>query len=109
MLEEYYLHFAGLKDELGIEAIYEQYQDLTTLDAAQSLETSGATELWRFACSGYLGNLTKSQEARLAELEATLEATLDGEAITYRMIRPTLANEPDRDRRRRLEDARCAL
>jgi hypothetical protein len=114
MLEEYYLHFAGLKDELGIEALYEQYQDLTTLDAARSLEaaaheTHGIRELWRFACSGYLGNLTKSQEARLAELEATLEAAVDGETITYRMIRPTLANEPDRDRRRRLEDARCAL
>ncbi len=37
MLEEYYLHFAGLKDELEIESIYERYPDLTTLDAAAGL------------------------------------------------------------------------
>src|SRR5438132_7472078 len=114
MLEEYYLHLAGLKDELEIEPIYERYEDLTTLEAANRLGSGldgdrGVKELWRFACSGYLGNLTKSQEAKLSELEATLEAKVNGEAIPYRMLRPTIANEPDQDKRRALEEARCEL
>jgi hypothetical protein len=114
LLEEYYLHFAGLKEELAIEPVYERYENLTTLEAANRLGATidrdrGAQELWRFACSGYLGNLAKRQEARLAELETSLEVTMDGVSIPYRMLRPTIANEPDRDRRRALEEARCAL
>lgn len=114
MLEEYYLHFAGLKDELEIESIYERHAGLTTLDVARSVGASvdgdaGVRELWRFACTGYLGNLTKSHEARSGELEATLETTVDGETLSYRMIRPTIANEPDRARRQALELARCEL
>src|SRR5712691_924269 len=114
MLEEYYLHFAGLKDELEIEPIYERYEDLTTLEAATGLEARvdgdrRIKELWKFACSGYLGNLAKSQEARVNELEATIAATVGGQTIPYRMLRPTIANEPDRNKRRALEEARCEL
>ncbi len=114
MLEEYYLHFAGLKDELAIEAIYERYEDLTTLETANRLaepadRDRGIKELWQFACTGYLGNLAKSQEARVNELEATLEATVDGKTLPYRMLRPAIANEPDRNKRRALEEARCEL
>jgi len=114
MLEEYYLHFAGRKDELDIEQIYERYQDLTTLDAAAGLGARvdgdpGLRELWKFACGGYLGNLTKSQEARVSELEATIEATVDGQTLPYRMLRPAIANEADRGKRQALEEARCEL
>jgi hypothetical protein len=114
MLEEYYLHFAGRKDELAIEEIYERYADLTTLEAAARLGARvdgdrGIRELWQFACAGYLGNLTKSHEARASELEATIEATVDGQSIAYRMLRPSIANEPDRAKRQALEEARCEL
>jgi hypothetical protein len=114
MLEEYYLHFAGLKDELEIEPIYERHAALTTLEAAAGLGArvdgdGGVRELWRFACGGYLGNLTKAQEARIGELEATLTADVGGQAIPYRMLRPAIANEPDRARRQALEQARCEL
>jgi hypothetical protein len=63
-------------------------------------------ELWRFACEGYFGDLTRDHAEKLAQLESELEVTVDGETIPYRMVRPALANEPDRGRRREL-DARA--
>jgi hypothetical protein len=112
--EEFYLHFAGLKDTLEVGAIYERYSDLTTLEQAERLrataeEDAALTELWRFACEGYLGALTREQAERLANLEATLSAEVDGDTIGFRELRPAMANEPDRERRARLEEARVEL
>ena len=112
--EEYYLHYAGLKDTLDLEPIYERFADLTEVEQARRL---GATadgsanirELWRFACEGYFGKLTREQAEKVARLEAELKTTLDGEEIPFRMIRPTIANEPERARRERLELARNEL
>ena len=56
--EEYYLHYAGLKESLEIEPIYERHAELTKLETARRLE-GAPTELWRFACEGFLGNLTR--------------------------------------------------
>src|SRR2546421_392434 len=42
-------------------------------------------------------------------LEATLEPEVDGEPLGFRMLRPAIANEPDRTRRERLEQARRDL
>jgi hypothetical protein len=108
--EEYYLHYAGLKDRLELEPIYEHHADLTELERAQSLGAAvdgdrGVRELWHFACEGYMGKLTRSYAEKLAALEAELEVTVDGEAVPFRMVRPTIANEPDRGRRRRLDSA----
>src|SRR3954468_4714997 len=108
MLQEYYDHFAGLKETLDIERVYEEYADLTTLETAQRLEGT-PTELWRFACEGFLGNLTRTHQAKAAQVEAELEATVDGEGIPYRMLRVVASNEPDRDRRQRLDEARVRL
>ena len=106
--EEFYLHYAGLKATLDIEPIYERHEELTRLDTAQRL-AGAPTELWRFACEGFLGNLTREHQARAAAVEASLETTIDGEKIPYRMLRVAIANEPDRDRRRRLETERVRL
>ena len=96
--QEYYDHFAGLKETLDVERIYEEYEDLTTLETAQRMKAA-PTELWRFACEGFLGNLTREHQARMAQVEAELEATVDGKTIPYRMLRVAIANEPDRDTR----------
>jgi len=106
--EETYLHYGGHKETFDVEEIYARYEDLTALETARSLE-GAPTELWRFACEGYLGNLTREHQARVAQAEAGLEATVDGETIPYRMLRVQLSNEPDRDRRQRLEEARLSL
>jgi hypothetical protein len=106
--EEYYLHFAGLKETLDVEQVYERHEELTKLETAQAMK-GAPTELWRFACEGFLGNLTREHQERLAKAEAELEATVDGETIPYRMLRVALSNEPDRDARQRLEEARVRL
>jgi oligoendopeptidase F len=106
--EEYYLHYAGLKESLELEQIYEQHDELTKLETAKRLE-GAPTELWRFACEGFLGNLTRSHQERLAKVESELEPEVDGERIPFRMLRPVIANEADRDRRQRLEETRLRL
>ena len=112
--EEAYLHFAGLKPELELGPIHERYLDLTSLEQArwigERVDGDGRMrELWRFACEGYLGAVTRSDEEHLATLEAGLEAELDDERIAFRMLGPEMANSGDRTRRSRLEQARCAL
>jgi hypothetical protein len=112
--EEYYLHFAGLKDKLELEAIYGRHQELTKLEWAQTLGEAvngdrRVRELWRFACEGHLGSLTKEHSERIAALETELEANVEGEKVGYRMLRPTIANTDDRAKRERLDQARTAL
>jgi hypothetical protein len=106
--EESYLHFAGHKETLELEEIYERHEELTRVETARGLE-GGPVELWRFACDGYLGSLTRAHQEKLAAAEAELEAVVDGEHIPYRMLRIALSNEPDRARRERLEHERLRL
>jgi oligoendopeptidase F len=112
--EEYYLHYAGLKDTLDLAPIYDSYSDLTDLEQAKALGALadgdwGIRELWRFASEGYLGELTREQNEKIAELEASLEAEVDGAKVPFRMLRPTIANEPDRDKRQQLDRVRVEL
>ena len=112
--EETYLHYAGLKESYDLAPIYERHERLTELDTALALGASidgdrRRRELWKFACEGYLGNFVSEEEERVAELEATLTATVDGEEISFRMLKPRLGNEEDRDVRARLEAARNEL
>jgi hypothetical protein len=112
--EEYYLHYAGHKDTLDLKPLYDRYPELSTLEQAQGLGQaadgdSGIKELWRFASENYLAELTREHSEKTAALEAELEATVDGDTIGYRMIRPTMANAEDRSKRERLEEARNRL
>jgi hypothetical protein len=112
--EENYLHFAGLKETYDLAPIYARHERLTELDTALALGASvdgdrRRRELWKFACEGYLGNFVSEEEERVAELEATLTATVDDEEIPFRMLRPRLMNEEDRDVRARIETARNEL
>src|SRR5439155_5765460 len=103
--EEFYLHYAGLKETFDLAPIYERHKNLTELDQVKSigLAVNGGArvrELWRFACEGYFGELTRDHAEKLAELESELAVSVGGEEIPYRMVRPALANEPDREKRR---------
>ena len=106
--EEYYQHYAGLKDRLELEDIYERHSALTDLEQVQAVGAAvdgdrRVRELWHFGCEGYLGNLTREHAEKVAAIEAELEVTVDGKQIPFRMLRPEMANEPDRDRREKLD------
>jgi hypothetical protein len=111
--EEEYLHFAGHKPEYDLAPIYERHADLTSLDMAQrvGLAVDGRRnlELWRFTCEGYLGGLTREHVERVAGLEASLTLSHDGSEIGYRMVRETLANDPEKGSRQKLQRARDEL
>ena len=112
--EETYLHFSGQKDAYELTPIYERHAELTKLETALAVGASvdgvrDTRELWRFASEGYLGNFVREEEERIAELEATLKADVDGEEIPYRNLRPAIMNEQERGRRERLERARNEL
>jgi hypothetical protein len=112
--EESYLHFAGLKDTYDLAPIYERHERLTQLDTALALGASvdgdrRRRELWKFACEGYLGNFVSEEAERVAELETTLTASIGGEEIPFRMLKPRLMNEDDREVRARVEARRNEL
>jgi hypothetical protein len=113
LMEEWYLHYAGHKDALELEPIYERHAGLVELDRVRAVGTAATDErtrfLWRWASEHYLTNLTKAQLERVATREAELQAEVDGERIPFRMLTPSIAREPDRDRRRRLFDAAVEL
>jgi hypothetical protein len=111
---EYYAHYAGLKEDFELAPIYERHATLAELETARSVGAAvdgdrRRRELWRFTCDGYLGNLTREHAERTAQLEASLTASVDGEETGFRMLGPRIANEPDRDTRRRLSDVRHEL
>jgi hypothetical protein len=118
---EYYRHYAGLKDEFEIEAIYAKHGTLFTRAAVEELREDAAAPppgtderrrrrmLLDFAVEGHLGQATKSLDAELARREAELSIELDGVRIGFRESALTQANEPDADRRAQIEEARLAL
>src|SRR3954453_15583873 len=113
---EYYLHLAGRKPELEVEAIYRRFDDLFEPAAVEALRaavdaTSGEDRrrlrhLLHFAFDGLVGLRTKGEQEELALLEATLGVERDGEASGYRQLGAELANEADGERRSALAAAR---
>jgi hypothetical protein len=113
---DYYLQGAGHKPELEVEAIYERHAALFSREAVERIgdqrragqagEERRLRYLHHFALAGHLGSLTRSFEARLAELETSLEVEVGAEAMPYRMAPVIQANEPDAGRRAEIESAR---
>jgi hypothetical protein len=115
---EYYLHLAGHKPELEVEGIYERHAPLFEREAVELIgeaRQAAASDdrrrlryLHQFALEGHLGAATRVEEARLADLEATLEIEVDGESLPYRAAAIAQANSDDADRRAAIEAARNA-
>ena len=126
---EYYLQGAGHKPDLAVEPIYERHGGLFERESVDRVgearrRCEGARQpgpfgddaeearlryLHQFALDGHLGAITRDLEARTADLEASLEVEVGGEAIPYRMAPVVQANEPDSERRAEIEAARNAV
>ncbi len=107
---EHYLHLAGHKPTLELDAIYSRHPGLFTREAVESLRADPSDRhLLMFAFDGLLGNQSSELEEELARLEATLEVEADGERIGFRQVAVAMANEADTGRRAALESARDAL
>jgi len=114
---EAYQHFAGLKQDCDFTAVYERFPDLFTLDAVRDLrrayeaavgddERRQLSFLLNLGIEGFLGNETKEVSDEIANVESRAKISVDGEEIGLRYSSVVLANEPDRDRRRRIAEAR---
>ncbi len=114
---EYYRHYAGLAEDLAVEAVYERHAALFERAAVEALSEGAARAapgdqarrlraLLDFAVEGRVGRATAALDAELARREAILELKVDGERLGFRESSIVQANEPDRDRRARIEDAR---
>ena len=103
---EYYLHFAGLKDDYEIEAIYARHASLFSREAVETLREGDSRVLLKFAAEGYVEQAVKELSAEFARLEAALEVKLDDEIYPFRQAAVVQANESDAERRRAMEEAR---
>lgn len=103
---EHYLHFAGLKPSLEIEAIYQTHAGLFTPAAAETMREARAPALLEFCVEGLIGRATAEEEAELARREADLELDVGGTGVPFRRAPIEQANEPDRHRREAIEAAR---
>src|SRR4051812_39509194 len=95
MGREYYLHFAGHKEEFEIEPIYERHAGLFSREAIDGLRGEDVPELLEMAVEGHIGQSTKAEAAELARRETNAEIEVGGQKIPYRQARIAQANERD--------------
>jgi hypothetical protein len=114
---EYYLHFAGIKEEYEIAPIYERHAGLFDQGVVEQLRDGlaaaepGDSErrhryLLQLAIEGFIGEQTKAATTELAERESTLTIEWSGGKEPYRQAAIVQANEPDSERRFEIEQAR---
>jgi hypothetical protein len=116
--EEYHAHYAGLKESFDVGSIYARHARLFARESVLALREQAAAAtpgsdaarrlrlLLDFAVEGHMGLASAELEETLAQREAGLRISLDGEAIPFRASAVVQANEPDRARRAALEAAR---
>jgi hypothetical protein len=116
--KETYDHFSGQKPVCDTAAIYERHPSLFTqqsvseLDGlyavAQGDEKRRLAYLLAFAVEEYMGGETRHLGDEIANTEGQASITVDGEKIGLRAAAVVQANEVDRARRQRIQEARVA-
>ena len=112
---EYYLHGAGLKEDLATEAIYQRYDGMfhrETIDAlalhvarADGDELRRLRILWGFLTQGHMAVAVNHFHDRMASEISRATVVIDGETIPFRQAGSRMINEPDRIRRNVIEEA----
>lgn len=116
---EYYLNFAGLKEEFETTPIYAKYghlfadevlEDLRVRRKAATGDEERRLRLLQSALTDErLQNAVKEFNDRRATEEAKRTVEVDGETIPFRMAAVKQQNEDERPRRRRLFEARLGV
>lgn len=117
---ENYQFSSGQKETYEITPIYERYGHLASRDLAKNiLERWNAAEtpedrksykhFFHIAFFGYIGNLEKEITEAMMKRQNEMKVTIDGEEIAYHGIFPKLMNEPDRDKREKLDELATEL
>jgi hypothetical protein len=114
---EHYLNLAGLKPEMDTGPIYAKHGgmfDAPTVQAAlAAARAPGAPNRDRFLAThlalGHLEAQVQPLSDEAETLEASLEVRLPEGALPYRLAAVRVANEPHRDKRRSLSQARDAV
>ena len=116
---EAYRHFSGLKPVCDTAAVYERHPELVHANARCTSSTACTPQarddekrrlayLLAFAVEEYLDAETRHLGDEIANTESRTTIVVDGEDINLRAAPVALANEADRERRQRIDDARLA-
>lgn len=116
---EYYLHFSGQKPDCNTAAVYDRYPELftkatydelnTLYEATPTAERRPLAYLIAFAVDGFMGEQTKHLSDSIANVESQATISVDGETIPFRYSSVVQANEADRERRARIQQARLQV
>lgn len=116
MQKEWYLNWAGIKEEMNLSAIYDRYKHLFTKELilavkerrkhAKGEEERKLRYLQQFFVSEYLGMMVKELSEKAETMESKETIKVDGEKIPFRLAAVKIANEPKREQRSRLFEAR---
>lgn len=113
---EWYLNWAGLKDELNISAIYKKYQHLFTKELISDVRdarkrAAGEEErklryLQEFLVKGHLGMAVKKFTDKSETMQSKEVIKVDGKEIPFRFSVVKIVNEPNREKRDKMYRAR---
>ncbi len=108
---EYYLNYAGLKDDLALAPIFERHAELFRRETVERVlgattDDPRAPNLREFVVHGYLDQAAKELTEAIAGRETADTVEWDGEPIPYRSVQHRLINEPDAARRHDLDQRR---
>ncbi|TMD03550.1 MAG: hypothetical protein E6J01_16110 [Chloroflexi bacterium] len=116
---EYYLHGAGLKQELAVGPILDTYADAYTPDTVAAVRRAWATAggeeqtrlrfLYQNVAGNLIGQRVASLRDRIGTEESSRTVTFDGQTITFPAASVRVSQEPTRARRHALEDARLRV
>lgn len=107
---EYYLHFAGLQDDLPLGPIYDRFAHLYTLDAYEDisdaeLDPKQKQLIRSFIAEHFIEAQVRRHTEQIAQAEAAATIEWLGESLTYRTVPVRLANLGSQDRRHSLDEA----
>lgn len=114
--KEWYLNWAGLKEEMNLSPIYNKYRHLFRKELILAVKekrrhAKGEDErklryLQQFFVSEYLDMVVKELSEKAETMESKETIKVDGEKIPFRLAAVKIANEPKREQRSKLFEAR---